>query len=109
MIESILAGLTIVEHADPGLAGLMLCPVDSARAAEVAYTWLDQARAAHPSSNIVPEFAEKTGHPAWLVRAQWKRLRSVECLRHGARAALEEAQRWRVDDSKVLDNVNERP
>ena len=109
MIESILAGLTAIEHADTGFTALMLCPVDSARAAEVAYTWIDQAKAAHPFSSIVPEFGKETGHPAWLPRHQWTRLRSVGCLKRGARAALEDAQRWRVDDSRVLDNVNELP
>ena len=109
MIESIHFGLTVIERSPQDFIGLLLCPVDSARAAEVAYTWLNDARAAHPATSIVPEFAQQTGHPAWLPRDYWKRLRSEACQQLGARAALADAQRWSVTDSKVLDNVNERP
>ena len=107
MIESVLAGLGQIERMMPQADGLLLCPVDAARAAQKAVDWLPLAWQADPDSAVVPGYRSKTGHPAWLPKALWSRLRSQECLEFGAQRAFTQARIWECAEEAVLDNVNE--
>ena len=108
MIHSILVALDHVEYgldlAQPD--GLLLAPVDAPAALEHLPTWLPEALEAHAGQAIVPGFEGRTGHPAWLPQSQWHKLRTPECLAHGARAAFAEAIVWPCAHPQVLENVN---
>jgi len=107
MIESVLAGLNQIEQIMPQADGLLLCPVDAARAAEAAAEWLSLAWQADPGSALIPGYRSQTGHPAWLPRNLWDQLRSPGCLELGAQSAFAQARVWECGDEAVLDNVNE--
>jgi CTP:molybdopterin cytidylyltransferase MocA len=105
MIDSVIAGLERIElHG--GFDGLLLCPVDSPRAAEFCPSWLPQALAAHSPTTLVPSFDGCPGHPAWLPACNWYLLRSPACAQRGARAAFDDAELWECSSESVLDNYN---
>jgi CTP:molybdopterin cytidylyltransferase MocA len=108
MIHSIIAALDHVEYnlktAKPD--GLLLAPVDAPAALELLPTWLPEALDAHAGQAIVPGFEGHTGHPAWIPRSQWPKLRTHECLVQGARAALTDAVIWPCAHPQILENVN---
>lgn len=106
MIESILAGLGEIERLMPEAEGILLCPVDAARAAESAEDWLTRAWRRDASAAWVPSYRDQNGHPAWLPRNSWDLLRSPACREQGAQSALSAAQVWPCDHPAILDNVN---
>ena len=108
MIESVRLGLLALERQAGGDDGLLLCPVDAARAAEASHRWLPAALSAHGSCAVIPTFQGAPGHPAWLPRNLWGRLHQDPCSTHGAKAAFAGAAHWAVTDPAVLDNVNVR-